>query len=374
MSKIVVFGATGYTGELTVEALVKRGLKPVLAGRNATRLNDIAERFGLSYQLADVADLESVKSLVEKGDVLISTVGPFMRHGRTAVKAAIAKGAHYIDSTGEPEFVRCVVEEFDHLAKQSDSCLLTAAAYDYFPGNCVAAQALELAGDEAVRIDIGYYGIGKDRLALSDGTKESIIHIMTVPGRFWRGGKLVKGFGGTRLRRFRAANKNRAAISVSTSEAFFLPKSFPNLKDINVYLGWFGVVSYLLQFMAITSSIFLKLPGSGKLLQKIQPFLFKSKGKGPDKEARDRGASQVLAIAYNKDGEALSQFELEGVHGYSFTANMLAWVAEQLSKTEMTHSGALGPVEVFGASGLLEACEESGLTAVAERSLSYGYR
>jgi len=122
MLKIVVFGATGYTGELTVEALVKRGLKPILAGRNASRLNEIAKRFGLSYRLADVSDLESVKSLVEKDDILISTVGPFMRYGRTAVEAAVAKGAHYIDSTGEPEFVRCVVDEFDHLAKQSGSC------------------------------------------------------------------------------------------------------------------------------------------------------------------------------------------------------------------------------------------------------------
>jgi len=374
MRKIVVFGATGYTGELTVEALVKRGLKPILAGRNASRLNEIAKRFGLSYRLADVSDLESVKSLVEKDDILISTVGPFMRYGRTAVEAAVAKGAHYIDSTGEPEFVRCVVDEFDHLAKQSGSCLLTAAAYDYFPGNCAAAQALEMAGDDATRVDIGYYGVGKDRLVLSDGTKESIINIMTVPGLFWRNGLLVKDFGGTRLRRFTVANKSRAAISVSTSEGFFLPKSFPHVKDINVYLGWFGVASYLLQFMAITSSMFLKLPGSGKLLQKIQPFLFKSKGKGPDKEARDRGASQVQAIAYNKEGKVLSQFELEGVHGYTFTANMLAWVAEQLSQHEVTQSGALGPVEVFGASGLLEACEESGLMAVSERSLSYGYR
>ncbi len=374
MTKIVVFGATGYTGELTVEALVKRGLKPVLAGRNVSRLIDIAKRFDLSYQLADVADLESVKSLVEKGDVLISTVGPFMRYGQTAVEAAVAKGAHYIDSTGEPEFVRYVIEAFDQRAKQSGSCLLTAAAYDYFPGNCAAAQALEMAGEEAVRVDIGYYGIGKDPLVLSDGTKESIINIMTVPGRFWRNGQLVKGFGGTRLHHFRVANKNRAAISVSTSEAFFLPKSFSQVKDVNVYLGWFGIASYLLQFMAISSSIFLKLPGSGKFLQTIQPFLFTSKGKGPNKESRDRGASQVIAIAYDENGKALSRFELEGVHGYTFTANMLAWVADNLGQHEVTQAGALGPVEVFGANKLLEACEESGLKSVGERNLNYGYR
>src|SRR4051794_36297329 len=107
MTRIVVFGATGYTGRLIAEALVGRGERPVLAGRNAQRLASLAEELGgLETAVADVAQPETCGAMVQRGDVLVATVGPFVRYGRPAVEAAIAAGAHYIDSTGEPTFIR----------------------------------------------------------------------------------------------------------------------------------------------------------------------------------------------------------------------------------------------------------------------------
>ena len=53
-----------------------------------------------------------MRALVERGDVLVSTVGPFARWGEPAVQAAIATGAHYLDSTGEGSFIREVFERF----------------------------------------------------------------------------------------------------------------------------------------------------------------------------------------------------------------------------------------------------------------------
>src|SRR3954449_6040763 len=111
--RIVLFGATGYTGDLTARAMVGRGLRPVLAARSAERLEALAgELGGLDTMVADVADPASVRSLVERGDVLVTTVGPFARWGRPAVDAAIAAGAHYIDSTGETHFIREIFERF----------------------------------------------------------------------------------------------------------------------------------------------------------------------------------------------------------------------------------------------------------------------
>src|ERR1700759_5134483 len=104
-SRIVLFGATGYTGDLTARALVKRGVRPVLAGRSANKLAQLsAELGGLEYALADVTDPASVAAVVEQGDVLVSTVGPFDRYGQAALAAVVAKGAHYLDSNGEPPF------------------------------------------------------------------------------------------------------------------------------------------------------------------------------------------------------------------------------------------------------------------------------
>ncbi|MFE7723123.1 saccharopine dehydrogenase NADP-binding domain-containing protein [Nocardia rhizosphaerihabitans] len=99
-------GATGYTGGLVLDALLRRGLKPVVAGRNRDALASIAERCGgLDYAIADVADPAAVANLVQRGDVLISTVGPFERFGYAVARAAAESGAHYIDSTGEVGFV-----------------------------------------------------------------------------------------------------------------------------------------------------------------------------------------------------------------------------------------------------------------------------
>ena len=107
--RIVVFGATGYTGGLVAEALVRRGLRPVLAARSRHKLASAAERLGgPDTRAADVTDPASIHALVERGDLLLSTVGPFDRWGRPALDAAIDNGAHYLDSTGEPGFLRHV--------------------------------------------------------------------------------------------------------------------------------------------------------------------------------------------------------------------------------------------------------------------------
>ena len=84
--RIVLFGATGYTGDLTARALVDRGARPVLAARNEARVRALAEELGgLEWAVADVARPDSVRALVERGDVLVSTVGPFARWGEPAV-------------------------------------------------------------------------------------------------------------------------------------------------------------------------------------------------------------------------------------------------------------------------------------------------
>src|SRR5215210_7366132 len=102
-ARIVVFGASGYTGRLTAERLVAQGERPVLAGRNPDKLAQLADRLGgLETARADVLRQNSVYDLVRPGDVLVSTVGPFAKLGDPAVRAAIAAPAVYIDSTGEP--------------------------------------------------------------------------------------------------------------------------------------------------------------------------------------------------------------------------------------------------------------------------------
>ena len=179
MADIVLFGATGYTGQLTARALVARGQAPVLAGRNRAALKALGKELGgLSVRIADVADAVSVRKIVKSGDVLVSTVGPFARYGKPALDAALAGKAHYLDSTGEPGFVRQVFEDYDARVKATGKAFITAFGYDYVPGNTAAAAALEKAGKNAVRVDVGYFVAGGAGFGMSQGTRASLVGAM----------------------------------------------------------------------------------------------------------------------------------------------------------------------------------------------------
>jgi short subunit dehydrogenase-like uncharacterized protein len=131
--RIVLYGATGYIGDLTARAMVASGARPVLAGRDQGRLNALAERLSrasggvkLETAVAGVAGPGQLRELIGAGDVLVSTTGPFMKVGRAAVEAAVDAGAAYLDSSGEPPFIRQVFEEFGPRAERTGAVLLTA--------------------------------------------------------------------------------------------------------------------------------------------------------------------------------------------------------------------------------------------------------
>ena len=248
--RVVLFGATGYTGRLTAEAMVARGMTPVLAARNGERLRALAGELGAELEtvVADVARPETVRALVERGDVLVSTVGPFLRWGEPAVRAAIAAGACYLDSAGETGFIRDVFERHGRGAEVAGCGLVTAAGYDWVPGNLAAALALEEAGDAAVRVDTGYFFTGRVGVgSMSGGTRASTAGALAAPSLAWRDGRLVTERGAKRLRSFDVGGRHRPAVSVGTSEAFAVPRLRPGLREVNTYLGWFGGLSRLVQ-------------------------------------------------------------------------------------------------------------------------------
>src|SRR5215213_5163718 len=189
MARIVVFGATGYTGRLVAEALIARGERPVLAARSHERVAALgAELGGLDTAVADVERRASVRALVERDDVLVATVGPFVRFGRPAVEAAVEAGARYIDSTGEPVFIREVFERYGPGAARTGAALMTAMGWDWVPGNLAGALALERGGEAAVRVDTGYYFTG--RAGMSGGTRATTAAGLGTPGFAWRDGRI----------------------------------------------------------------------------------------------------------------------------------------------------------------------------------------
>jgi short subunit dehydrogenase-like uncharacterized protein len=365
VGRIVLFGATGYTGRLTAEALVARGAKPLLAARSADKLAALAgELGGLETATADVSSPASVAALVESGDVLISTVGPFARWGGPAVEAAIAAGAIYLDSTGEPSFIRRVFEQYGPRAATSGASLITAFGYDWVPGNLAAALALEQAGEQATRVDVGYFMSGAGVGASSGGTRASLAGAMLEPSFAWRSGAIVTERGAKRVRSFKVRGRSRQALSAGSSEHFALPKSYPQLRDVGVYLGWFGNMSRVMQGMSAAMSGVVKIPGVSRGMHSLFERAVKGSTGGPSAEERAGGTSQMVAIAYDAAGRELAHSQLHGIDGYTFTGKVLAWGAMRALEHGVSGKGALGPVDAFGLETLNAGVAEAGIEPV----------
>lgn len=367
--RIVLFGATGYTGELTANALVESaadsGQTIALAARNEGRVRDLAERLGgLEWGVADVDDPSSIRGLLERGDVLVSTVGPFNRWGSVAVQAAIDAGAHYLDSTGEGRFIREVFERYGPDAQAAGCGLVTAFGYDWVPGNLAGALALAQAGERATRVRIGYFVSGGPMgpSALSGGTRASAAGVLLDRGFAFRDGGLVQERTGKRVHRFELAPGKRAsALSVGSSEHIALPRVHPSLREVDVYLGWFGPATRVFQGLSSMLGGIAGRPGAKRRMEAFVARVEKGSSGGPDAATRSRGGSLVLAQALDSAGTPLASIRLEGVNGYDFTARILAWGARTAANGGLLGVGALGPVDGFGLGELEAGCAEAGI-------------
>jgi hypothetical protein len=166
--------------------------------------------------------------------------------------------------------------------------------------------------------------------------------------------------GAKRVRSFEVGTGKRQGVSVGGSEHFALPRLAPALREVNVYLGWFGPLSRPMQVMALGTA----LPGASALLQAVGGRFVKGSTGGPDAQARSRSGSHIVAIAYAAGGRELARVELTGVNGYTFTGRILAWGAQQAAAGALRGSGALGPVDGFGLDALTEGCRWAGLAVV----------
>jgi short subunit dehydrogenase-like uncharacterized protein len=361
--RIVLFGATGYTGRLTAAALAERRAEPLLAGRDRAALEALAAELGgeLEVAVADISRPESVRALLADEDVMVSTVGPFTRWGGPAVEAAIDAGTPYLDSTGEPPFIRRVFDQWGPAAEAAGVPLLTAMGYDWVPGNLAAGLALTEAGPAATAVEVGYFLTGSGG-GSSGGTMASTIAAVLEPGFAFRGGRLVTEPNARRVRSFEVRGRDRQAVSASSSEHFTIPAQFPQVRDVEAFLGWFGSASRPLQAGSIGLSAISRIPGAKPGLERVLGRFAKGSTGGPTEAERAASGSHVLAIARNSAGEQLAEIRLEGVNGYTFTAAMLAWSAIRALEGRIEGVGALGPAQAFGLEELEAGVAEAGIS------------
>jgi short subunit dehydrogenase-like uncharacterized protein len=367
--RIVLFGATGYTGRLTAAELAAAGAPIRLAGRNAAALAELASEIGGEVEpevaTADVGDPASVRALLGPGDVMLSTVGPFARWGAPAIEAAIDAGVPYIDSTGEPPFIRRVFELWGPEAERAGAPLLTALGYDWVPGNLAGALALRDAGTDARSVELGYFLTGGGsslRSGMSGGTMSSLAGALLEPGFAFRDGRIVTEAGGRHVRSFSTGGRSRPAISIGSSEHFTLPALSPGLTDVHSYLGWFGPMSSPMQVGSIALSAITRVPPVQRGLMALADRFVKGSSGGPSEEERAAGGSLILATARDGGGNDLATVKLEGVDGYTFTARFLSWAARKALAGAIEGAGALGPAAAFGLDEFEAGAAEAGIS------------
>ncbi len=371
--RVICFGATGYTGRLTAEVMVRAGMAPVLAGRSpeslATLTGDLA---GLgpvdrppTWKVADAADPVSVRDLLmSPHDVLVTTVGPFARLGRAAVDAAVDAGAGYVDSTGEPSFLREVFEDDGPRAEETGARLLPAFGYDYVPGNLAGAWAIRdarEAGRTPTTVEIGYFVRGG--MGMSSGTRASVAGMLDAPTFSLRSGVLSAKAGSVLT--FDVNGRRRDALPVGGSEHLTLPRVDPDVRDVSVGLGWAGRWTKAAHGVGTVMTTASRVPGLGAALRAGTSRVIPDEtGTGPS--PAERAKARTLVVARTKDGvgRELSQVVVEGPGPYDLTAELLAWAAAMLVTGQATGSGTLGPVDAFGLDALVDGCSRMGLVRV----------
>lgn len=357
--RIVVFGATGYTGRLVLAELLGRGCRPVVAGRDEQKVAALAvEHGGLPTAIADVRQPDSVRALVEAGDVLATTVGPFSLYGQAAVDAAIDAGAAYVDSAGEPDFARYVFTEAGRSAQAAGCALLSGFGLSV-AANLAGALVARDAGQAARRIDIAYFFTGDS--GVSSGSRATGIWSIEQRSHALRDGVLVVKPFAREVRTFRDHARRRPAALFGGTEPLALTRVAPQLTDITTYFGGLGAMTRGAQVASYAMPLLLRIPAVHARLRAGAEKALQRTGEGPDAATRASSGALVLAVAYEAKGRELAAVRMQGGNPYDFTARMMAYAACRLAVGEQHGTGALGPVDAFGLDELERASAEAGL-------------
>ncbi|KOX16292.1 trans-acting enoyl reductase family protein [Nocardiopsis sp. NRRL B-16309] len=364
--RILLLGATGYTGGLVLDALLRRGVRPTVAGRDAAAVAALADRSGgLDHAVVDAAGPEALRAHLRPGDVLATTVGPFERLGHHVARAAADIGAHYVDSTGEVGFVRALRDRHHQRARETGSVMLPAFGYDYVPGVLAGTLAALEAGESARALDIGYFATGPLRNGTSQGTRATMRDGLTLPSARRHRHRLVEERTASRVRGFSVGGRRRSAFLVSGTEVLFLPDTCPALSDITVYNGWFSALSRPISLVSAAVGAVTRLPGGRGLTALLTRPLSGGPPGGPDATARARTRSHVVAVASTgaPGRRPLAEVHVEGPNPYTLTGELMAWAAQRLT-THTATPGVVGPVDAFGLDTFRDACAEIGLGPV----------
>ena len=182
--QILIYGAYGYTGELIARQAVAKGLKPILSGRSASKLQPLANELGLPAIAVSLDDDEALARTLKDVAAVIHCAGPFSATAEPMIRACIASGTHYQDITGEMSVYQ-LAHGLDAEARTAGVVLCPGTGFDVIPTDCLAA-ALHKEMTSATHLTLGF----DSDSGLSPGTAKTSIESLGVGGAVRRNGKI----------------------------------------------------------------------------------------------------------------------------------------------------------------------------------------
>lgn len=311
MSRVLIYGATGYTGSMVARQAKTAGLDFAIAGRDATRLAALAAELDVPYSVFDLGSSNLAKSLA-RVSVLLNCAGPFAKTAEPLMRACIEARAHYLDITAEINVYR-LAESLGAHAARAGVMLLPGVGWDVVPTDCLALQlSRRVAEPVSLRIALQVAG------SMSRGSAVSAGEIIGAGLMARVDGKLVSTPGA-----------KSALFDFGDGPVSCAPLSFGDLVT-----AWHSTgIPNISMFVNVTGTAFpvgelSKLPD------------------GPSQEERDGQHARAVAEVTGTDG-AVVRAVIETVNGYSYTPLAAAEAARRVLGGEH-RPGFETPARVFG--------------------------
>jgi short subunit dehydrogenase-like uncharacterized protein len=337
--RLLIYGATGYTGGLLAALAQERGLAPIVAGRTRSRVETVAARLGVEARVASVDDAGALAEMLRDVAVVISSAGPFVRTARPMFEACLRTGTHYLDVTGEID-VFALAASYDERAREAGVMLLPGIGFDVVPSDCLAAHvAARVAAPQTVRIALAAGGTP------THGTAKTALEALGTKLRVRRGGQLVELASGSLTRAFDFGSGPVPCVGVPMGDVVTAAWS-TGAPDVEVYMrGSAG-----LRFGLRASQMLGPVLSSGPVQRLLGRWIDRLP-EGPSEDERLGTRARVVVEVAGTDGRVASG-RLETPSGYETTRLAGVEAARRILAGD-AKTGFRTPATAFGADFVL---------------------
>jgi len=331
----MLYGANGYTGKLIAEEACRRGIKPVLAGRNEKAVSEVANSLGLTYRCFSLDDSAAAMAALADITAVLHCAGPFSATAKPMLNACIATGTHYLDITGEIEIFE-LAKSLDQQARDANCVLMPGVGFDVVATDCLAAK-LATQVKAPTNLEMAFCGEG----GASPGTAKTFIEMLPDGGFIRKDHKITQ---------VPSAYK-RKAITFSDRTAWCMSIPWGDISTAYSTTGIPNIVVYtavprVAALLSRLTSPLMVLMKPAFIQQKLKRLIEKNV-QGPDQATRQVGCMRLWGRVENAKGEQ-AEIWLDLSDGYQFTMLASLAVMEAVLKNTpapgyQTPAGAFGP-------------------------------